>query len=98
MTSSGLGMALLPVEQPQHELLSTLSSEVASKIERRKLSCSALTSRTSVTSATSGVDERGRINESEDVSRSLSQDGHRQAKALAKAGQADKGDRQPRKF
>jgi hypothetical protein len=38
-------------------------------------------------------DERGRIKESDDVGRSLSQDRRRQAKAAAKPGQGDKGDR-----
>ena len=98
MTSSGPGMALSPVEQPHHE--ATLDAQqrggeqdIAAKVvtlcahaphERDKRSIRR--------------DERGRINESEDVSRSLSQDGRRQAKALAKPGQADKGDRQPRKL
>jgi hemerythrin superfamily protein len=38
-------------------------------------------------------DERGRIVESDDVGRSLTQDRRRQAKATAKPGQGDKGDR-----
>lgn len=38
-------------------------------------------------------DERGRIKESDDVGRSLSQDRRREAKASAKPGQGDKGDR-----
>jgi hypothetical protein len=37
-------------------------------------------------------DEGGRITESDDVSRALSQD-RRQAKTVAKPGQGDKGDR-----
>lgn len=41
-------------------------------------------------------DEKGRIKESDDVSRSLSQDVRRKAKTPAKPGQGDKGDR-PRK-
>ena len=40
-------------------------------------------------------DARGRINESDDVSRSLSQDGRRKAKKSAKPGQGDRGDRKP---
>jgi hypothetical protein len=40
-------------------------------------------------------DERGRIKESDDVGRSLSQDRRRQAKTVAKPGQGDKGDRRP---
>ena len=38
-------------------------------------------------------DEKGRIKESDDVSRSLSQDKRRKAKAAAKPGQGDRGDR-----
>ena len=38
-------------------------------------------------------DEGGRITESDDVSRALSQDRRRQAKTVAKPGQGDKGDR-----
>jgi hypothetical protein len=38
-------------------------------------------------------DERGRIKESDDVSRSLSQDRRKKAKTVAKAGQGDRGDR-----
>jgi hypothetical protein len=38
-------------------------------------------------------DENGRFEESDDVSRSLSQDQKRQAKTKAKPGQGDKGDR-----
>jgi hypothetical protein len=38
-------------------------------------------------------DDRGRINESDDVSRSLSQDQKRQAKTESKPGQGDRGDR-----
>ena len=38
-------------------------------------------------------DENGQFEESDDVSRSLSQDQKRQAKAKAKPGQGDKGDR-----
>ena len=41
-------------------------------------------------------DERGRIKESDDVSRSLSQDRRRSAKTAVKSGHGDKGDR-PRK-
>lgn len=41
-------------------------------------------------------DERGRITESDDVGRSLTQDRRRKAKTVAKPGQGDKGDR-PRK-
>ena len=40
-------------------------------------------------------DVRGRIKESDDVSRSLSQDRHREAKKAAKPGQGDRGDRKP---
>jgi len=40
-------------------------------------------------------DEKGRIKESDDVSRSLSQDRRRKAKTTAKAGQGDRGDRKP---
>jgi hypothetical protein len=40
-------------------------------------------------------DARGRIKESDDVSRSLSQDRHRKAKKVAKPGQGDRGDRKP---
>jgi hypothetical protein len=42
-------------------------------------------------------DERGRIKESDDVGRSLSQDRRRKAKTRAKAGQGDRGDRKPAK-
>ena len=42
-------------------------------------------------------DAKGRINESDDVSRSLSQDRRRKAKKAAKPGQGDQGDRKPRK-
>ena len=38
-------------------------------------------------------DERGRIKESDDVSRSLSQDQKREAKTESKPGQGDRGDR-----
>jgi hypothetical protein len=38
-------------------------------------------------------DAAGRIKESDDVSRSLSQDRRRKAKKAAKAGQGDRGDR-----
>jgi len=38
-------------------------------------------------------DQRGRIKESDDVSRSLSQDRRRKAKKAAKPGQGDQGDR-----
>ena len=40
-------------------------------------------------------DPRGRISESDDVSRSLSQDRRRKAKNAAKPGQGDRGDRKP---
>lgn len=40
-------------------------------------------------------DERGRIKESDDVGRSLSQDRRRASKKAAKPGQGDKGDRKP---
>jgi|GEM_PF-49846 len=40
-------------------------------------------------------DERGRIQESDDVGRSLSQDRRRTSKKAAKSGQGDKGDRKP---
>ena len=42
-------------------------------------------------------DVKGRIKESDDVSRSLSQDRRRSAKTKTKAGQGDRGDRQPAK-
>lgn len=42
-------------------------------------------------------DEKGRIKESDDVGRSLSQDKKRTAKAVAKPGQGDKGDVGPKK-
>ena len=42
-------------------------------------------------------DEKGRIKESDDVSRSVSQDRRRKAKTAAKAGQRDRGDRKPAK-
>ena len=38
-------------------------------------------------------DERGRIKESDDQGRSLSQDSRRKAKTTSKPGQGDKGDR-----
>jgi hypothetical protein len=38
-------------------------------------------------------DERGRIKESDDVSRSLSQDRSTKAKTVSKPGQGDRGDR-----
>jgi hypothetical protein len=38
-------------------------------------------------------DERGRITESDDVSRSLSQDRRKEAKTTAKKGEGDRGDR-----
>ena len=38
-------------------------------------------------------DEQGRFEESDDVSRSLSQDVRRDAKTEVKSGQGDKGDR-----
>jgi hypothetical protein len=38
-------------------------------------------------------DERGRIKESDDVSRSLSQDRKREAKSESRPGQGDRGDR-----
>jgi hypothetical protein len=40
-------------------------------------------------------DEKGRIKESDDVGRSLSQDRRRRAKTIAKPGQGDRGDRRP---
>jgi hypothetical protein len=40
-------------------------------------------------------DPRGRIKESDDVSRSLSQDRRTKAKKAAKPGQGDRGDRKP---
>ncbi|MET0501992.1 MAG: hypothetical protein ABW172_10770 [Candidatus Binatia bacterium] len=40
-------------------------------------------------------DSRGRISESDDVSRSLSQDRRRKAQKAAKPGQRDRGDRKP---
>jgi hypothetical protein len=42
-------------------------------------------------------DAKGRIKESDDVSRSLSQDRRRKAKTAAKVGQGDRGDRKPAK-
>ena len=39
------------------------------------------------------IDERGRIKESDDQSKSLDQDRRRKAKTKAKPGQGDKGDR-----
>ena len=41
-------------------------------------------------------DEQGRIKESDDVGRSLSQDRRRKAKTTVKPGQGDKGDRPPK--
>ena len=38
-------------------------------------------------------DEQGQFKESDDVGRSLAQDRRRKAKAVAKPGQGDKGDR-----
>ena len=38
-------------------------------------------------------DAKGRIKESDDVGRSLSQDSRRKAKTVAKSGQGDRGDR-----
>jgi len=38
-------------------------------------------------------DDQGRIKESDDVGRSLSQDVKKQAKTVSKAGRGDKGDR-----
>jgi hypothetical protein len=38
-------------------------------------------------------DEQGRIKESDDVSRSLSQDQKRHAKTTSKSGEGDRGDR-----
>ena len=38
-------------------------------------------------------DENGRIKESDDVSRSLSQDVRKDAKTVAKKGEGDRGDR-----
>jgi len=42
-------------------------------------------------------DAKGRIEESDDVGRSLSQDRRRKARTAAKAGQGDRGDRKPAK-
>lgn len=42
-------------------------------------------------------DDQGRIKESDDVGRSLSQDRKRKAKTVVKPGQGDKGDRAPAK-
>ena len=42
-------------------------------------------------------DAKGRIKESDDAGRSLSQDRRRKAKTTAKAGQGDRGDRKPAK-
>ena len=42
-------------------------------------------------------DAKGRIKESDDVSRSLSQDRRRKAKTKAASGQGDRGDRKPTK-
>ena len=42
-------------------------------------------------------DENGRFSESDDVSRSLSQDRKKAAKTAAKKGQGDKGDRKPKR-
>jgi hypothetical protein len=41
------------------------------------------------------LDEKGRIKESDDQGRSLSQDRWRKAKTVAKPGQGDRGDRKP---
>jgi hypothetical protein len=38
-------------------------------------------------------DDKGRIKESDDVSRSLSQDSRNKAKTAVKSGQCDRGDR-----
>jgi hypothetical protein len=40
-------------------------------------------------------DEKGRISESDDQGKSLSQDRRRKAKTLTKPGQEDRGDRKP---
>ncbi|MCU1245369.1 MAG: hypothetical protein JWN02_1279 [Acidobacteria bacterium] len=40
-------------------------------------------------------DDQGRIKESDDLSRSLSQDDRKKATTAAKPGQGDKGDRHP---
>jgi hypothetical protein len=42
-------------------------------------------------------DEMGRIKESDDQGRSLSQDRRRKAKTASKPGQGDRGDRKPAK-
>jgi hypothetical protein len=42
-------------------------------------------------------DSKGRIKESDDVGRSLAADRRVKAKAVAKSGQGDKGDRKPAK-
>jgi hypothetical protein len=41
-------------------------------------------------------DSQGRIKESEDVGRSLTQDRRRKAKTVAKSGQGDRGDQKKR--
>ena len=41
-------------------------------------------------------DEQGQFKESDDVGRSLFQDGRRHAKTVSKPGQGDKGDRKSR--
>jgi hypothetical protein len=41
-------------------------------------------------------DDQGRIVESDDVGRSLSQDVKKKAKTASKRGQGDKGDRKPK--
>jgi hypothetical protein len=40
-------------------------------------------------------DAKGRFHESDDVGRSLAQDGRRPAKTAVKSGQGDRGDRRP---
>ena len=42
-------------------------------------------------------DEHGQFKESDDVGKSLSQDGKQKAKSVAKPGQGDKGDHKPSK-
>jgi hypothetical protein len=42
-------------------------------------------------------DEKGRIKESDDLNRSLSQDDRKKATTAVKPGQGDKGDRHPAK-
>lgn len=41
-------------------------------------------------------DEKGRFSESDDVGRSLAQDGRQKAKTESRSGYGDKGDREPK--